>query len=46
MLSMVGKGCIMENAHSRLKESLPALKMIGSNTNDAVPCYLREIFSI
>jgi len=46
MLSMVGKGCIMENAHGRLKESLPALKMIGSNTNDAVPNYLRKIFSI
>lgn len=46
MLSMVGKGCIMKNAHSRLKKSLPSLKMIGSHTHDAVPYYLREIFSI
>jgi len=44
MLSMVGKGCIMKNAHVRLKEALPTLEVIDSNANDAVPHYLRKIF--
>ncbi|AWK13443.1 sugar/pyridoxal phosphate phosphatase YigL [Candidatus Fukatsuia symbiotica] len=46
MLSMVGKGCIMKNAHARLKEALPALEIIGSNADDAVPHYLRKMFLV
>lgn len=44
MLSMAGKGCIMENAHQRLKDLLPELEVIGSNAGDAVPHYLRKMF--
>ncbi|HEY3592037.1 MAG TPA: sugar/pyridoxal phosphate phosphatase YigL [Buttiauxella sp.] len=44
MLSMAGKGCIMENAHQRLKDLLPELEVIGSNADDAVPHYLRKMF--
>ncbi|CUR53459.1 Pyridoxal phosphate phosphatase YigL [Serratia symbiotica] len=46
MLSMVGKGCIMENAHQRLKDKLPNIEVIGSNINDSVSHYLRKIFLI
>ena len=44
MLSMAGKGCIMDNAHQRLKDLLPELEVIGSNADDAVPRYLRKLF--
>ncbi|BAH83459.1 sugar/pyridoxal phosphate phosphatase YigL [Candidatus Ishikawella capsulata] len=44
MLSIVGKGCIMANAHPRLKKFLPELEVIGSNNEDAVPYTLRQIF--
>lgn len=44
MLSMAGKGCIMRNAHQRLKDLLPQLEVIGSNADDAVPHYLRRLF--
>jgi hypothetical protein len=44
MLSMAGKGCIMENAHQRLKDLLPELEVIGTNADDAVPHYLRKMF--
>ncbi|WP_024551060.1 sugar/pyridoxal phosphate phosphatase YigL [Siccibacter turicensis] len=44
MLSMAGKGCIMANAHQRLKDLLPELEVIGSNADDAVPRYLRELY--
>lgn len=37
MLSMAGKGCIMEGAHQRLKDLHPELEVIGSNADDAVP---------
>jgi hypothetical protein len=30
MLSMAGKGCIMQNAHQRLKDLHPELEVIGS----------------
>lgn len=43
MLAMAGKGCIMSNAHQRLKDLLPELEVIGSNTEDAVPRYLRKL---
>ncbi|KOC88661.1 sugar/pyridoxal phosphate phosphatase YigL [Winslowiella iniecta] len=43
MLSMAGKGCIMSNAHQRLKDLLPELEVIGSNADDAVPHYLRKL---
>ncbi|GAM25226.1 hypothetical protein SAMD00019534_084010 [Acytostelium subglobosum LB1] len=46
MLSMSGKGCLMENAQQRLKDSLPSNDIIGSNTSDAVPNYLRRIYSL
>lgn len=44
MLDMAGKGCIMYNAQQRLKDALPDLEVIGSNKNDAVPCYLKYIY--
>lgn len=44
MLSMAGKGCIMRNAHQRLKDTLPELEVIGSNAEDAVPHTLRTLF--
>ncbi len=44
MLSMAGKGCIMANAHQRLKDLHPELEVIGSNADDAVPNYLRKLY--
>ena len=44
MLSMAGKGCIMANAHQRLKDLHPELEVIGSNADDAVPHYLRKLY--
>lgn len=44
MLSMAGKGCIMANAHQRLKDALPQLEIIGSNAGDAVARYLRHLY--
>lgn len=44
MLSMAGKGCIMQNAHQRLKDLHPDLEVIGSNADDAVPHYLRKLY--
>lgn len=44
MLSMTGKGCIMENAQQRLKDILPFLEVIGSNENDAVSRYLYKMY--
>ncbi len=41
---MAGKGCIMGNAHQRLKDLLPELEVIGTNAEDAVPHYLRKLF--
>lgn len=46
MLTMAGKGCIMGNAHQRLKDLLPTLEVIGSNRDDAVPHYLRKLYAI
>ena len=44
MLSMAGKGCIMQNASAELKQSLPEIEIIGSNADDAVPHYLNKLF--
>lgn len=44
MLSMTGKGCIMYNAQQRLKDTLPSLEIIGSNKNEAVPHYLKNLY--
>lgn len=44
MLSMAGKGCIMQNASPRLKTKLPELEVIGLNTDDAVMHYLRKMY--
>lgn len=44
MLSMVGKGCIMQNAHDRLIDALPQCEVIGSNQHDAVARYLRDLY--
>lgn len=44
MLSMAGKGCIMMNAHQRLKDQFPHLEVIGSNADNAVPRYLRKLY--
>lgn len=44
MLTLSGKGCIMENAHQMLKDELPQLEVIGSNADDAVARYLRKLY--
>lgn len=46
MLSITGKGCIMLNAQQRLKNTLPHLEIIGSNKNDAVPHYLKNMYHL
>nr|CAJ2476311.1 unnamed protein product [Leishmania braziliensis] len=46
LLSSVGKGIIMANAHPRLKEKLPHLEVIGNNDDDAVAHKLSEVFDI
>jgi hydroxymethylpyrimidine pyrophosphatase-like HAD family hydrolase len=46
MLSMAGKGCIMANAHQRLKDLYPELQVIGDNAEDAVPRYLRKLYLV
>lgn len=46
MLQMSGKGCIMSNAQTRLKEALPNLEVIGSHTEDGVAKKLREVFGL
>lgn len=44
MLSMAGKGCIMQNASDELKQCLPQIEIIGSNADDAVPHYLNNLY--
>lgn len=44
MLGLVGKGFIMKNGSQTLKETLPHLEIIGSNTGDGVAKKLEEIF--
>lgn len=44
MLSMAGKGCIMGNAHQRLKDLYPELEVIGTNGDNAVPNYLGQLY--
>ncbi|MDF7667889.1 Cof-type HAD-IIB family hydrolase [Orbaceae bacterium ESL0727] len=44
MLTMAGKGCIMQNASPDLHAKLPNLEVIGSNADDAVPHYLTKLF--
>ena len=46
MLNMAAKGCIMLNAHQRLKDTLPNLEVIGSNKDDAVAHYLRRLYEV
>lgn len=44
MLSVVGKGCIMENASEKLKKALPNHEIIGKNLDDAVANYLKNLY--
>ena len=44
MLSVVGKGCIMENASEKLKKALPNNEIIGKNSDDAVANYLKKLY--
>ena len=46
MLSMSGKGCVMQNADPRLKALLPELEVIGSNAGQAVPNTLRALYAV
>lgn len=46
MLNFVQKGLVMENAHVKLKESLPHLEIIGHHSKDAVAKYLESHFSL
>lgn len=40
LLSMAGKGLVMETAHEKVFKALPDTEVIGSNANDAVAHYL------
>jgi len=42
MLSMAGKGLVMESAHEKVKKALPNHEVIGSNADHAVALYLKE----
>jgi Cof subfamily protein (haloacid dehalogenase superfamily) len=42
MLSMAGKGLVMETSHEKVKKALPNNQVIGSNKDHAVAKYLRE----
>ena len=46
MLSITGKAFIMKNGSKTLKETLPNLEVIGSNTEDGVAKKLEEIFEV
>lgn len=46
MLSLAGKGCLMENADPRLKSALPNNEVIGKNSDEAVARYLRAMFNL
>lgn len=46
MLSQAGKGCIMGNADSRLKQALPHNEIIGEHQDEAVAHYLCNLFQI
>ncbi|PIJ50794.1 sugar/pyridoxal phosphate phosphatase YigL [Erwinia sp. OLTSP20] len=46
MLSMSGKGCIMQNGAPALKARLPQLEIIGSNADEAVSHYLRKLYQV
>ncbi|RXK33065.1 sugar/pyridoxal phosphate phosphatase YigL [Arsenophonus endosymbiont of Bemisia tabaci Asia II 3] len=45
MLTMAGKGCIMKNSHQLLRDNLPDMENIGSNEEEAVSYYLRQLYS-
>ncbi|USD65374.1 Cof-type HAD-IIB family hydrolase [Vibrio sp. SCSIO 43136] len=42
MLSMAGRGLVMETSHEKVKKALPTNQVIGSNADDAVAHYLLE----
>ncbi|RJX65288.1 Cof-type HAD-IIB family hydrolase [Vibrio sinensis] len=42
MLSMAGKGLVMETSHQKVKNALPNNEVIGSNADDAVAHYLHK----
>ncbi|TCV93697.1 sugar/pyridoxal phosphate phosphatase YigL [Biostraticola tofi] len=44
MLAMAGKGCLMSNSHQRLKDLLPELEVIGTNEQQSVPRFLRQMY--
>lgn len=46
MLSIVGKGLIMANAHEALKVRLPLHEVIGRNVDDGVAAYLGQLYQI
>lgn len=46
MLKNAGKACIMGNAHYKLKESLPAIEVIGTNDEEAVANYLKSLYEL
>ena len=45
MLSMAGRGVVMGNAHSRLKDALPGHPQALTNDEDGVAEYLTQLFS-
>lgn len=46
MLSLVGKGVLMENADPRLKSALPHLERIGHHREPVLAAYLESVFGL
>ncbi len=45
MLSMVGRGVVMGNAHDRLKQALPEHEQTLTSDEDGVAVYLEKLFA-
>jgi hydroxymethylpyrimidine pyrophosphatase-like HAD family hydrolase len=45
MLSMVGRGVVMGNAHDRLKLALPEHEQTLTSDEDGVAVYLEKLFA-
>lgn len=46
MLSMVGRGVVMGNAHDRLKLALASHEQTLSSDEDGVAVYLEQLFAL
>jgi hydroxymethylpyrimidine pyrophosphatase-like HAD family hydrolase len=46
MLTMVGRGIVMGNAHDRLKMALPEYEQTLTSDEDGVAVYLEKLFEL